>query len=195
MKKILVLFFVIFSVTLFAQVPSSKARGVFIALGVGPRLPVNYFANSTDLGYGLNFEISYTDNEYLPAFVFARIGYEQYPGSQQFYQTTQYSNFSTTAIPINAGLRYYFSPLIEKIVLFMPIVEVSANFTYYQKLHQFKYTSGRSNYTEENSKIGISAGVGVSMFMMEILASYNYNKTNQYLGLDLKIRLPLYITF
>ncbi|MEO8399220.1 MAG: hypothetical protein ABI550_05310, partial [Ignavibacteriaceae bacterium] len=174
---------------------AEKARGFFIAIGVGPRFPMGDFATTTDLGYGLNIEFSYTDNKYLPFFLFARVGYEQFPGSTNFYKATEYSNFSTATIPVNMGLRYYFPPLLENVVLFIPIIEVSAAYTYLEKLHQFKQDSGRNNFTEDISKVGISVGAGISMFVMEILASYNYLQTNQSLLIDFKIRLPLFINF
>jgi hypothetical protein len=191
MKKI---FFLILLINVFTF-PADKARGVFLAFGVGPRLPVSFFASSTDLGYGFNLEISYTDNEYLPFFIFLKGGYEQYPGSQDFYRRTTYSNYSTVSVPLNAGIRYYFPPLVENIVLLIPIAEVSASYSYFQKLHEFKAGTQRSNFTEESSKIGISGGLGISMFMLEVLATYNYFETNQYVAFDLKVRLPLYIVF
>jgi hypothetical protein len=173
--------------------PEDKSRGVFLAIGVGPRLPLGQFANSSDLGYGFDFELSYTDNAYMPFFLFAKAGFETYPGSQSFYQQSDYSNFSTNALPVNAGIRYYFSPLLENIVLIMPMVEASLGYTYYQKLNQFKPSALKSNFTETSSKIGLSVGGGFSMFIMEILGTYNYYFTNQYIALDIKIRLPLYI--
>jgi hypothetical protein len=193
MKKFIIIFVLCFSAVFAQKAPQDKARGVFISFGVGPRLPVNYFANSTDVGYGFNVEISYTDNEFLPVFLFGKIGFDQYPGAQSYYETTNYSNSSTNALPVCLGARYYFPPLVENIVLFMPIVEVSADYTYFQKLHQFKPASGQSNYLEDISKFGFSAGAGLSMFMMEIMVSYNYMQTNQYISVDLKVRLPLYL--
>lgn len=193
MKKLIIICFLFISVGFAQRGPVDKARGVFIAFDVGPRLPLGYFENSTDLGYGFDVEIAYTDNEYLPFFIFGKIGFEQFPGSQQYYEITDYSNYSTNMLPVNLGLRYYFKPLVENVVLFMPIVEVSANYAYFQKLHQFKIASGKSNYLEDISKFGFSAGAGLSMFMMEIVASYNYYQSNQYLSVDLKVRLPLYI--
>jgi len=195
MKKYFLIIICLSYIPFLISKPADKARGVFIAFGVGPRLPISTFANSTDLGYGFNLEISYTDNEYLPFFIFGKIGFEQFPGSQDFYQATDYSNFSTNSIPINGGIRYYFPPLLENIVLFIPIIEASFNFAYYQKLHEFKPSSGRNNFLEENSKIGFSVGGGISMFMMEILAAYNYFQTNQFISIDLKVRLPLFISF
>ncbi len=196
MKKIIVIFIFLISGSVFAQQePIMKARGFFIAIGVGPRIPLGSFASSSNAGPGLDVELSYTDDQYVPFFVFAKVGFDEYPGSQQYYQVTDYSNFSTNALPVNLGVRYYFPPLIENIVLFMPVVEFSFDYTFYQKLHQFKIGSGRSNYLEDASKLGFSTGVGISMFMMEIVASYNYFQTNQYLSADLKVRLPLYINF
>jgi len=194
MKKLILMLLIGLWCTFAQKAPIDKARGVFIAFGVGPRLPVNYFANSTDVGYGFDVEIDYSDNEFIPVFLFGKIGFDQYPGSQSYYETTAYSNYSTNALPVSLGAKYYFPPLVENVVLFMPVIEVSADYTYMQKLHQFKPASGQSNYLENISKLGFSAGAGLSMFLLEIMVSYNYMQTNQYLSADLKVRLPLYIS-
>lgn len=196
MKKLIVLF--LFSLSCLAiagNLPAEKARGVFIAFGAGPRFPVGVFGNNSNVGYGLNVEISYTDNEYLPFFLFFRAGFQQYAGSQNFYKTTDYSNLSTNSIPLHLGVRYYFPPLVESAILLMPVVEVSAGYSYFQKLHEFKPNTNRVNFTEKNSKLGISAGAGVSMFLMELLVTYNYFQTNQYVGLDLRVRLPIFVSY
>jgi len=175
--------------------PSSKATGFFVAFGVGPRMPIGDFSSTTDIGYGVNVEFSYTDTDFLPVFLFANVGYEQYPGSQNYLQETEYSNFHTNALPVNVGARYYFAPLLENIVLLMPIVQASATYTYYQTLNEFDENSGRNNFLDDESKFGFSAGAGVSMFMMEFLATYNYMPSNQFISVDLKVRIPLYISF
>lgn len=196
MKKIVLIFLVILpSVLLAEKLPASKAQGVFIAVGVGPRIPVGSFSSSTDLGYGFNLELSYTDSDYLPFFVFGRIGLEQYPGSQEFYQETDYSNLSTRSIPVQVGVRYFFSPIFNDIVPLIPVLEFAASYSYIQKLHEFKISSGRTNFKEEISAFGGSAGVGISMFLLEIMASYNYYKSNQYFAFNLTVRLPLLINF
>lgn len=192
--KFLIIILIFISPDYFCEKPpSSKATGLFLSFGVGPRIPVGNFSNTTDLGYGVDVELSYTDNEYLPIFLFATLGFEQYPGSQNFYKESDYSNYQTNSVPISIGGRYYFPPMLENIVLLMPIVQVSASYTYFHVLHEFDKNSGRNNYFENNSKLGFSVGAGVSMFMMEILAAYNYNASNQFLSFDLKVRIPLYI--
>ena len=86
MRKILLILLLIISTAgAFAQRgPIDKARGLFVAFAVGPRLPVGYFSNSTDLGYAFNVEISYTDNEYIPFFIFAKIGSINFRGPSSF---------------------------------------------------------------------------------------------------------------
>ncbi len=196
MNKFLIPFIILFTVNSLAiDPPVSKARGVFLAFGVGPRLPISDLSNSTDLGYGFNIEISYTDSDYLPFFLFLNVGFEQYPGAQSFYQETDYSNLSTNALPVNLGIRYYFSPLLEQIVLLIPIVELSASYTYFEKLHEFKVDSDRINFKEDISKFGVTGGVGISMFMMEIMAAYHYMESNQFISVDLRVRIPLFINF
>jgi hypothetical protein len=92
-------------------------------------------------------------------------------------------------------VRYYFGPLLEQIVLLIPVVELAASFTYFQKLHEFKIDSDRVNFKEDLTKFGVTGGVGISMFMMEIMAAYHYMETNQFVSFDLKVRIPLFINF
>jgi len=196
MKKIILFIFTASAFLTYAEnPPAEKARGIFFSIGVGPRLPVGPFSNQSDLGYGFNLEVSYTDNEYLPIFVFAKTGFEQYPGAAEFYQTSDYNNLSTTSFPVVLGARYYFPPIMENVLLFMPMVEVSAAYNFFSRVHQFKPTSVRNNFTEEVSKFGFNAGIGISMFLVEIIFNYNYFQSIQFVGVDLKVRLPLFVSF
>ena len=196
-KKLHIYFFLIFliltNLSFAVELPAGKVVGVFLSASVGPRIPLGQFANSTDLGYGLNIESSYTDSEHLPFFIFARLGYEQFPGSTDFYQESDYSNYSTTIIPISIGIRYYFNPLLESIVLLIPVIEGSASYTYFSVLNEFKSESGRSNFKDKSWKFGGTIGAGVSMFILEIMANYTYYESNQYLSFNLSVRLPLFI--
>jgi len=194
-KYLLITALILSTLTFAEKPPSNRATGFFVAFGVGPRMPLGEFSNTTDIGYGLNVEFSYTDNEFMPVFLFANLGYEQYPGSQNYLLESDYSNYHTNSVPVNIGARYYFAPLMENIVLLMPIVQASASYTYYQTLHEFDQNSGKNNFLDIESKFGFSVGAGVSMFMMELLASYNYMPSNQFISVDLKVRIPLYINF
>jgi hypothetical protein len=185
----------IYQLTVFAgEPPASKAVGIFLAAGVGPRFPVGKFANSTSLGYGLMVDFSYTDSDKLPFFIFAKAGYEQFPGSQEFYQESDYSNYSTTIVPASLGVRYYFAPLVESAILLMPILEGSASFSYFHILNEFKTDVNKSNYTDDVWKFGGTVGAGISMFILEIMANYTYYESAQYISLNLNVRLPIFVS-
>ena len=181
------------SVALAGEPPVSKAVGVFLATGVGARLPVGQFSNSSNLGYGLMIDVSYTDSDKLPFFIFSRIGFEQFPGSQDFYQQSDYTNYSTTILPISLGVRYYFAPLVESVVLLIPVVEASASYSYFDILNEFKSDANKSNFKESLWKFGGNVGVGLSMFLLEIMANYTYYESNQYFSISLNVRLPLFV--
>ena len=192
-KYHLLLFLFITQIINAGEPPASKAVGVFLATGVGARFPLSEFANSTNLGYGLMLDLEYTDTDYLPFFIFARFGYEQFPGSQDFYQESDYSNYSTTVIPLSLGIRYYFAPLVESAVLLIPVIEGSVSYSYFQVLNQFKIDSGQSSYTDHQWKFGGTVGAGISMFLLEIMAYYTYYESAQYLSFNLNVRLPIFV--
>jgi hypothetical protein len=197
MKKITsIILFLFCSVHLLAEnLPAEKARGLFLVFGVGPRLPVSTLSNQSSFGYGFDVELDYTDNELIPFFFFTKFGFQQFPGSQTFYQSSDYSNYSINSFPLTIGAKYFFAPMLENVVLFMPIAEISVAYNFTQVLHQFKASSGRNNFVENNSKLGVCGGVGISMFLLEVMATYNYFHSTQYVGIDLKVRIPLYIVF
>jgi opacity protein-like surface antigen len=194
MKKIIIILtFVLSALTCGQQFYSGRARGLFFSIAVGPRFPISDFSNSHTIGAGVNAGISYTDNEYLPLFFYARIGFEHYPGSINFYQHSDYSAIATNNIPMNLGIKLFFPPIVEDIVLLMPTVELGGLFAVYERSHQFKSGSGRNNYIEQATKFGFQAGAGFSMFLLEVMTYYNYQFGNQNIAVDLKVRIPIFI--
>lgn len=195
--KLKILFFCLFTfISLFAGgLPDDKASGIFLSVGVGPRLPIGTFNGSSSIGYGFNMEFSYTDNETLPLFLFSKIGFEQYSGSTEFYQESDYTHFSTNIMPVNLGVRYYLPPILEQVVIVMPALEISATYALVQELNEFKTGTGRSNFIETKSKFGFNIGASVSMFLLELTGNYSFLNGNQTISADLKVRLPLFVSF
>jgi len=192
MKKVLLIAILILGFTHLYS--SDKARGMFLTLGLGPKVPIGDFSSRVLLGYGFELEMCYTDNEYIPMFLFGRIGFMQFPGSHEFYQASDYSNYATNLLPLEIGARYFAPPILENIILILPILEVSGSLAIYQNLHEFKIGTNRNNYIEDGSKLGFCLGAGVSMFLIEAVASYHWYEDNQYLSFDLKLRLPMFVS-
>ncbi|MEI7812750.1 MAG: hypothetical protein WCJ01_10040 [Ignavibacteria bacterium] len=194
MKKLSLIIVILLPVLLQAQTfDTERARGLFMALAIGPRIPVSVFSDSQTLGVGINVDVSYTDNTYLPLFVYGRIGYEHYPGSADYYRNTDYSAYTVNVVPFNFGGRIYFPPVIKDMVLLIPVAEFGGSFAIFEKLHQFKTNSGRSSFLEDNTKLGFHAGAGLSMFLIEIMGLYNYYLNNEYLSADIRVRIPIFM--
>ncbi|MFH0733261.1 MAG: hypothetical protein V1773_01145 [bacterium] len=180
---------VLCSSVLFAQ---SEAKGLFMALSIGPRVPVSGFAVSRNLGVGVDLGFSYTDITVLPVFIYSKIGFMHFPGKQDYYRTSDYSSISTNLYTFNPGIRLYLEPITKEIVLLMPVLDMGAAVTYSQTFHYFKVDTNKGSYAENKFNFGFHFGVGVSMFMLDAMAYYNYVPSAQYLAFDLSIRIPIF---
>lgn len=194
MKKTVLILFLLVGI-IKAQIPEpGQANGLFMDVGIGPRVPIGKFADVQNLGIGFNFAVSYTDNKIIPVFLYSSLGYEHYPGRQDYYKVSDYSSFSTNVLTIKLGARYYLPPIFDQVVLLMPVIEAGPSFALYEKFHQFKTGSGRNNILEDNFKSGFHVGAGVSMFIMDAIFYYNYFQDSQQISFDLKIRIPIFAT-
>ncbi|MEW6701623.1 MAG: hypothetical protein AB1298_02790, partial [Bacteroidota bacterium] len=149
--------------------------------------------DSHNIGIGVDVTFSYTDNRMIPIFLYTTIGYQNYPGKQSLYKSSDYSSISSNVIIVASGVRYYFKPILENIVLLMPIVDVGAEYGYFENLHQFKIESGKQNYLEIASKFGFHVGAGFSMFILDAITYYNYLQNNQYLSFNLRANIPIFV--
>ncbi|MBU2494379.1 MAG: hypothetical protein KJ571_17270 [Bacteroidetes bacterium] len=194
MKK-LILMFLLLAGTANAQIPElGQAKGLFMAVGVGPRVPIGRFGDVQNLGVGFDFSFSYTDNQILPIFVYSTLGYEHYPGRQDYYKVSDHTALSSNVIMLKFGVRYYLPPIFDEVVLLMPVIEAGPSFALYEKFHQYKIETGKNNVTEDNFKSGFHAGIGVSMFILDAIFYYNYLHDSQYISFDLKVRIPIFAT-
>jgi opacity protein-like surface antigen len=170
------------------------AQGVFMTLGVGPRFPIGELGSQQTIGAGFDVMLSYTDNNFAPIFFYLNIGYQNHPGDYDYYKISDHSSISTNIVSFHAGSRYYFEPLIDDMILLMPILEGGITYGYVEKYHQFKIDSGRNDNLQSLSKFGFHIGGGLSFFLMDVIATYNYLENNQYFSFNLRLTIPLAIT-
>lgn len=193
MKKFFIFILLSASVTLAQIIKLGEAKGLFMSVGVGPRFPIGAFADNQNIGVGFDVTFSYTDNEFLPVFLYTTIGYQHFPGRLEHYKRSDYSSFSSNALIVASGVRYYFPQIMENIVLLMPILDVGLEVAFFEKLHQYKIGSGKQNFTEDISKLGFHVGAGFSMFILDVVTYYNYLPNNQYISFDLKVNIPIFV--
>ena len=169
-----------------------EARGLFVSVGVGPKLPVGEFSATNDLGVGFDITASYTDNKFLPAFFNLKLGYQTFPGSTKMYKTTDYASFTTNQFLIMPGIKFYFPPVITDEILIMPFAEVGPSLGIFSNTHVFKSTSGETNFDETLAKFGLHVGGGFSMFFLEGVLNYYFFPENQSISFDLRVQIPVF---
>ncbi len=187
----------IFIILLFitgSALAQSNARGLFMAVGLGPRIPVAEFSENRTMGMGLDVELSYTDISFLPVFLFAKAGYQHFPGKQSFYKISDLSSISTNLYSLSPGVRLYLEPISDKMVLLLPVLEMGITANYLQTFNYYKSGVNKSSFTERKLNFGFHAGIGFSMFMLDVMARYNHVPAAQYVSFDLSLRIPIFAT-
>ena len=193
--KIFILLILLINLNSYGQLTDpGNAQGVFLTVGVGPRFPIGEFGNQQSIGAGFDAMISFTDHELAPVFFYLNIGYQNHPGDYDYYKVTDHSSISTNIVSFHTGGRYYFSPLIEDMILLMPIIEGGITYSYVEKYHQYKIDSGKNDKLQGLSQLGFHIGGGLSFFLMDVTANYNYLQSNQYFSVNLRLTIPLAIT-
>lgn len=193
MKKFLLIFILLVSVSSAQSLKFGEAKGLFMAVGVGPKFPIGNFGDRCNIGVGFDVTLSYTDNLFLPVFLYTSLGYQHYPGRQDLYKTSDYSSFSSNVLTLAAGVRYYFPPLLENVVLLMPIADAGLEFGYFENFHQFKLDTNKPSYVEQKGKFGFQIGGGFSMFILDVITYYNYLPNNAYISFVIKANIPIFV--
>jgi hypothetical protein len=193
-SKILLLI-LLFSSAVAAQFRFGEAKGLFMSVGVGPRFPIDSFSDTRNFGEGIDVTLSYTDNRLLPVFFYTTIGYQHYPGKLDFYRNSDYSSFACNMLTVSPGIRYYFPPLIENVFLLMPILDAGIHFGYIENLHDFKIDTNKESFIEDFGRWGFHFGAGFSMFFLDVITYYNFLPDYQYISFDLKVNIPIFVSF
>ena len=173
LKKNLFLFFLLYS-SVIAQVEDPEnAQGIFLTVGVGPRFPIGQFSDQQTIGAGFDAMLSFTDNEFAPLFFYLNIGYQNHQGDYDYYKVSDHSSITTNLVAFHGGVRYFFEPIIDDMILLMPTLEGGITYAYIEKYHQYKLESGRNDKLQGLSQLGFHVGGGLSFFLMDVTANYN----------------------
>ena len=170
-----------------------EARGLFMTMGIGPKVPIGTLSDTRNLGIGFDIALSYTDNEWLPVFIYSKLGFLHFPGKQALYKRSDYSSISSNVITLQPGVRLFLPPLVNQDFILMPVIEGGLSWSYFMTLHQFKVDSNRGNYDQDENGFGFHLGGGFSMFLMDVMAYYNFILHHQYLSFDLRVRIPIFV--
>ncbi len=193
-KKIIFIFF--FTSTLFAQITNTQgAKGLFMSISVGPKFPIGVMSEKFNAAPSFDFSISYTNTEFTPLFFYFTFGYQSHSGNFNFYKTTKHSSVTSNIFSLNLGGKYFFEPILDEGIIIMPVVELGATYGFIKEYYQYKIYLNLNDKLQNLSKFGGHIGVGISFFLLELMGTYCYLPQNQFFGINLKLTMPLTVSF
>lgn len=190
------IFIILTSTLLSAQVSSpSNAKGLFLSLSVGPKFPISKMAEKYNPAPAFDISVLYTDTDFAPCFFYLDFGYQSHSGNYNYYKETNHSSITANIFTMNLGTKYFFKPFIDQGIIIMPVVEVGATYGYLEEYHQYKIDLNINNRLDNISKFGGHFGAGISFFLLELMGTYYYLPNNQFIGVKLKLTMPVAVTF
>jgi hypothetical protein len=195
MKRVIIIILLINGLIAAQGFKLGDARGLFLSVGIGPKLPVGEFSATNDLGIGFDITAAYTDNKFMPGFVNLKFAFQTFPGATKMYKSTEYASFTTNEFLIMPGIKFYLPPVIIDEILIMPIAELGPSLGMFSNTHVFKSSSGKTNFDESITKFGFHAGGGFSMFFLEGILNYYFFPDNHAISFDLIVQIPVFAKF
>lgn len=192
-KYLLIFSLILLFTSVYPQSPKEGIRGLFFSISVGPRFPITKFNQEQSTGIGFSTELSYSNLNVLPIFFNFVVSYQNHQGDFNLYKNSDHSSLSTNLINLGFGARYFMSPIMENFILLMPILEGGITYSFINKFHQYKIYANKDDFNENYSNFGAQFGAGFSIFLMDLVGTYNFIKNHQYLAIDLRLRIPIAI--
>jgi hypothetical protein len=195
LRKYVLLTLLFLSLPAYGQLLNFKlgeARGLFLGMGVGPRIAVGDLSINHSMASGVEVILSYTDNRRIPFFVYSKAQFINFPSEFKDVLSGTVFELSSKVLSLQPGVRYFLPPISTQVVLLMPFVEGGMNLGV--MLNKYQYNGAfKSQYYDSSLHFGFHAGVGVSVFLMDALISYNYYYSYQFLGFTLRVRIPIFM--
>lgn len=176
-----------------APVLAQSPEGLFLSLSPGLRIPLGGFADSHDPAAGLDISFSYADSGRMPVLYYLRAGYQHFGGRQSFMLSNDESSLSTSIFSFSPGISIFLKPITAEHLILCPVIEAGGSIALLRSLHQYKPDRWRPDFEDDRARLGFHLGAGMSLFLVDLMARYNYLKDNQYFSLDLDFRIPLYV--
>lgn len=166
-----------------------KPGGIFITPMAGFEFPMSEFANNSDYAISYGARLEYASISIYPIVIFGQFQFQNHPGSDAF-RTQNLLNSMETQITSYGGGVYI---LLNKYL--------KSNFTMPFLIADFKLSSVKRILSPEieiegikttDSKFVFSAGFGFTLYIFDIITSYNFAQEYSTLSIKTQFRIPVF---
>ena len=161
---------------------------LFIGVGGGLCIPMSPFKNYSNVTFGILGRLEFASTAIFPFVIGAQADYFSYNAPDEFKTVNVLTNYKTKILAFGLNIDYSLSKLIRS-PFTMPFLTIDVK----SNLVKREYDEDRSfaDLPREESKISVGAGLGMTLFIFDFIAKYNYMKDNSFIGVYTKTKIPV----
>lgn len=161
---------------------------LFLSVGGGIAVPLDTFKTSSNVTFGILGRLEFASTSIFPFVIGAQVDYFSYPGQDEYKTINLLANLRTKILAVGLNIEYSLAKLVKSSFT-MPFLSVDVK----SNMIKREYDDNRTidNLPREESKISVGAGIGMTIFIFDFVAKYNYMKDNSFVGVYTKTKIPV----
>ncbi len=165
-----------------------KPSGIFIAPTLGIDFPMNEFADNSTYSVSYGFKLEYASISIYPIVIFGQFQIQNHPGSDAFKTLNILSSAETKITSFGGGIYILLNKYLKSNFT-MPFLVADVKFYDVKRIISPEKSIEGIKMTD--SKVIFSTGLGFTLFIFDIITSYNFAKEYSTLSVKTQFRLPL----
>lgn len=169
-------------------VTKKTINAIFLGLGGGLSIPLGKFKDYSKATFGILGRVEFASTSIFPFVIGAQVDYFSFDAPDDFKSVNSLTTYKTKVLAFGLNIDYSLSKLIRSSFT-MPYLTaiVKGNFA------EREYDEGRSlaGLTRKQTLLSVGAGLGMTLFIFDFFAVYNYIKDNSFIGVYTKTKFPI----
>lgn len=165
-----------------------KPSGIFVAPVLGVDFPMDEFSSNSKYSVSYGVKLEFASISIYPIVLFGEFHSQKHQGSDAFKTLNVLNSLETKITSIGGGVYILLNKYLKSNFT-MPFIVADV------KLYNVKRTISPEVNIEgiklTDSKVVFSAGLGFTLFIFDIITSYNFAKEYSALSFKTQFRLPL----
>lgn len=165
-----------------------KPSGIFITPLVGFDFPMRDFSSNSKYSISYGFRLEYASISIYPIVVFGKLEFQKYNGSDAFRTANLLNSMQTKITSIGGGVYILLNKYLKSNFT-MPFLVGEINS--YSVKRIISPDLPIDGIKTSDSKIIYSAGLGFTLYIFDIITSYNFGNEYSSLSLKTQFHFPL----
>lgn len=162
--------------------------GLFISPNIGISFPIQDFGKNSRAAFTFGGKIEFASSELFPFFIGGYFQYQKHSGAEEFKATNRIEVFETTITQFGGSVDVLLTQLLPNYFT-MPVASLEVG-----QLSIKRVVTPAENNPDlllSDSKIGVSAGLGFTIFIFDIVGKYTYAGEYSSININTRFHFPL----